>query len=108
MSYTEIHFGRFKVLAKGEKNIKEYINKHNIEVEYDDIYPTDYNKYCVTECYEGEKHLIEFIEHEELEEGDDFGKFHLNEDGTVSFGVSFYNGGCGLEEAIGDFYKRLK
>ena len=27
MSYTETHFGKFKVLAKGEENIRQYIKE---------------------------------------------------------------------------------
>ena len=111
MSYTETHFGKFKILAKGEENIRQYIKEHNIETdEYEDTWPSDTDKYCVTYPYEkdGDKYLIEFIEHEEFDEGDDFEKFRQNEDGTVNFGVQFYNGGCGLEEALGGFYKCLK
>ena len=109
MSYTETHFGKFKILAKGEENIRQYFKEHNIETD-DDIWPSDTDKYCVTYPYEkdGDKYLIEFIEHEELDEGDDFEKFRQNEDGTISFGVQFYNGGCGLEEALGNFYKHLE
>lgn len=109
MSCIETHFGRFKILAKGEENIRQYIKEHNIETDkYDDIWPSDTNKYCVTYPYEGDKYLIEFIEHEELDEGDDFEKFQQNKDGTISFGVQFYNGGCCLGEALGNFCKYLK
>ena len=111
MSYTETHFGKFKVLAKGEEAIEKYMKDHNIEPAYEgDLWPKDYEKYHITYPYEkdGDKYLIEFLEHEELDEGDDFEKFHQNEDGTISFGVQFYNGGCGLEEALGGFYKCLK
>lgn len=103
MSYIETHFGKFKILAKGEENIRQYIKEHNIETD-------DTHEYCVTYPYEkdGDKYLIEFIEHEELDEGDHFEKFQQNEDGTISFGVQFYNGGCGLEEALGNFYEYLK
>lgn len=110
MSYIETHFGKFKILAKGEENIRQYIKEHNIETdEYEDAWPSDTDKYCVTYSYEedGDKYLIEFIEHEELE-GEGFEKFQQNEDGTISFEVQFYNGGCGLFEALGDFYKCLK
>jgi len=103
MSYTETHFGKFKILAKGEENIRQYFKEHNIETDDDD-------KYCVTYPYEkdGDKYLIEFIEHEGLDDRDDFEKFRQNEDGTINFVVQFYNGGCGLEEALGNFYKYLK
>lgn len=109
MSYTETHFGKFKILARGEENIRQYIKEHNIETDrYDDMWPSNTDKYCITYPYEGDKYLIEFVEHEKLDEGDDFEKFQQNEDGTISFGVQFYNGGCGLEEALGNFYKHLK
>jgi len=110
MSYIETHFGKFKILAKGEENIRQYIKEHDIETDKYDGYPSDSDKYRVTYPYEkdGNKYLIEFIEHERLNEGDDFEKFQLNEDGTISFGVQFYNGGCCLEEALGNFYEYLK
>lgn len=111
MSCIETHFGKFKVLAKGEENIRQYFKEHDIETDkYDDIWPSDTYKYCVTCPYEkdGDKYLVEFIEHEELDEEDGFEKFQQNEDETISFGVQFYNGGCGLEEALGSFYKYLK
>lgn len=110
MSYTETHFGRFKILAKGEENIREYIKEHNIETDkYDDMWPSDTDKYCVTTPWErdGDNYLIEFLEHKELGEGEDFEDFHQNEDGTINFGVQFYNGGCGLAEALGNFYNHL-
>ena len=113
MSYTETHFGKFKVLAKGKENIKKYMKEHSIERCYpedpDDIWPANTDKYYVTYPYEkdGDNYLIEFLEHESLDEGEDFEKFHQNEDGTISFGVQFYNGGCGLEEALGGFYKHI-
>lgn len=111
MSCIETHFGKFKILAKGEENIRQYIKEHNIETdEYDDLWPSDTDKYCVTCPYEKDvdTYLIEFIEHEELSEGDDFEKYQQNEDGTISFGVQFYNGGCCLSEALGDFEKAIK
>ena len=110
MSCTETHFGKFKVLAKGEENIRQYIKEHNIETDkYEDTWPSDTDKYCVTYPYDkdGDKYLIEFIEHEALDDGEDFEKFRQNEDGTISFGVQFYNGGCGLFEALGGFYKHV-
>lgn len=111
MSCIETHFGKFKVLAKGEDNIRQYIKDHNIKTDkYDDLWPEDADKYCVTTPWEerdGDNYLIEFVEHEELCEGEDFEKFYQNDDGTVSFGVQFYNGGYGLSEALGSFYKHV-
>jgi len=110
MSYTETHFGKFKILAKGEENIKKYMEEHNIETCFpDDIWPADTEKYYVTYPWDkdGDNYLIEFLEHKAYDDGEGFEEFRQNEDGTVSFGVQFYNGGCGLEEALGDFYKYI-
>ena len=53
MSYIETHFGKFKILAKGEENIRQYFKEHDIETDkYDDICPFDTHKYCVTYPYE--------------------------------------------------------
>lgn len=110
MSWTETHFGKFKILATGRENINKYIREHNLEVddpEDDDLYPID-KKYCITYPYrKGNQHLIEFIEHEEFEDGEGFAKFAKNKDGTISFVVQFYNGGCFLGEALGDFESNL-
>ena len=106
MSYTETHFGTFKILARGRENINNYIKEHNLEVDDDncnDPYPTN-DKYCITYPYYKDKEecLIEFIEHEEFfDEG--FAKFIKNKDDTITFAVQFYNGGCCLSEALGDF-----
>lgn len=112
MSCTETHFGKFKVLAKGKENINKYIRDNKIEVDYDDsdlLHPSDYDKYDVTCPYDKslEPCLIEFIEHEEFNDGDDFEKFKLNQDGTISFAVQFYNGGCCLAEALGNFEEKI-
>lgn len=108
MSCTETHFGKFKVLAKGKENINKYIRDNKI---YDDLLsPSDYDKYSITYPYDKslEPCLIEFIEHEEYNDDDPgFAKFELNTDGTISFGVQFYNGGCCLSEVLGDFEKEL-
>ena len=111
MSWTETHFGKFKVLARGRENINSYIKEHNIKVDdpnCSDLYPID-NKYCITYPYDKNEQecLIEFISHEEFgEEG--FSKFIKNEDGTISFAVQFYNGGCCLDEVLSDFEKEIK
>ena len=106
MSYTETHFGKFKVLARGRENINNYIKEHNLEVDdpnCKDLYPIN-DKYCITYPYDRNKQecLIEFINHEEFEE-EGFAKFYNNKDGTIDFAVQFYNGGCCLGEALGDF-----
>lgn len=109
MSYIETHFGKFKVLARGRENINNYIKEHNIEVDdpnFNDLYPID-DKYCITYPYnkDNQECLIEFIDHEEYRE-EGFAKFIKNEDETISFATQFYNGGCCLGEALGNFEKK--
>lgn len=109
MSWTETHFGKFKVLARGKENINNYIKEHNIEVDdpdCEDLYPID-NKYCITYPFDKNKQecLIEFINHEKFNYDEGFAKFIKNDDGTINFVVQFYNGGCCLGEALGDFEK---
>ena len=95
MSYTETHFGKFKVLAKGEENIKKYMEEHGIERCFpddpDDIWPSDTEKYYVTCPWDkdGDTYLIEFLEHEALDEGEGFERYHQNEDGTINFAAYY-------------------
>lgn len=99
MSQTEIHIGKFKILAKGENNILEYIKEHNLEKFF------DINEYYIepeSEYYDilDGGILIEYIEHKKYGEYDDLVEFTKNEDGTINFMVQFYNGGCCLQEAL--------
>lgn len=112
MSYTETHFGKFKVLARGRENINNYIKENNIEVDDPNdknLYPVD-DKYCITYPYyeDDVECLIEFIEHTDLDDGNGFSKYSENPDGTIDFVVQFYNGDCWLGEALSDFEHELK
>lgn len=40
--------------------------------------------------------------------GEDIFKAKRNEDGTIDYVTQFYNGGCGLEEALDEALKRME
>lgn len=61
-----------------------------------------YDSYLITDS------KVYKIEKEELDPYDDILNAFLNEDGSISFEVKFYNGGCGLSEAIESAIKRNK
>ena len=117
LPYTETHFGKFIVRARGSKAIKEYCNEHKIpyyvyneddedinlegwdkERKYDIIYKfqDDVKPY--------EPILIEYLEHKTFgDENPDFSYFKHNKDGSVSFAIQFYNGGTCEQEVLGNF-----
>ena len=95
-------FGRWAFMKDDEWLAKKFANipsDVDFLLTHDAPYPYDKS---LESC------LIEFIEHEEYnDDNSGFAKFKLNTDGTISFGVQFYNGGCCLSEALGDFEKEL-
>lgn len=99
MSCTETHIGKFEILARGEDNIDNYL-RDPPEIK------TDGGSYLIIYKHlkPGYEHiLIHFLEHKYFDEDEYLSNFKKNEDGTYSFAVQFYNGGCCLGEALGDF-----
>lgn len=112
MSYTETHIGKLK----------------KVEI------TTSLNKWCEAKCKEkgileldrfdkdwierfkddnevkfffvGEN-VWETIEHIEIKEGNDIDIANVNEDGTISFVMQFYNGGTCLSECIEEKLEKL-
>lgn len=106
MSSTELHFGRFEVVARGEENIHKFIKENDVKVEDDYIEDDNYEiikKYNRKEKIYEDPILIHFLEHKYFNEEDYPEEFIKNEDGTYSFVVEFYNGGCCLAEALENF-----
>lgn len=104
MSCTETHIGKFEILARGEDNIDNYLKNHP-EIKTDGDWIDDENYEIIYKYLKPnyEHILIHFLEHQYFDEDDYLSNFKKNEDGTYSFAVQFYNGGCCLGEALGDF-----
>jgi hypothetical protein len=109
MSYTEIHFAKFKVLASSMKESEKYIKENKLDNLFDIKYKDgeleyiDQNKYGMDSKYysvSGGKYLIEYIAHEEFDDNDSFNMFSKNENGTYDLGACFYNGGTCLDEIL--------
>ena len=110
MSTTETHVGRFKILAKGTKNVLKYLEEHpEINVKVIKYGNDDYEIYSEDPKYEVIYHpkkdysLIEYIHHQEFEDYADIYHFQKEDDGTISFLCQFYNGGTWLGEVLGEF-----
>lgn len=115
MSQTEIHFGKLKVLARGNKSVFDYIEKHNLngkikECGFGDLeidFDTCDDNYIILHkdaSYgpDAEHILCEFITHKELDEGDDFYIMNKTDKDEYEFFCKFYNGGTCLEEILSE------
>ena len=128
MSYTEFHKGKFKIVARGDEAIKQYIKDNNLEerikldidektskIEYledtapfnHDMYDHEYNmityKQYLPNSYNynpnAEHLLIRYLEHEYFElDGDDIDIHRRTAKDEFEFAISFYNGGTCEQE----------
>lgn len=111
MSFTEKHIGRVQILTKTTDDTINYLRENKIEgiiyeVDLDGNvvdYDCDNEDYLLMKNYNtNQLCLLKFTYHKELDECEDINFKWENPDGTISFVTEFYNGGCGLEDAIGD------
>ena len=106
MSSTEFHTGKLKEIDMGpyeNENLAEQakflINKGFINCDFDE--ECDYFE-CSNIARIGNT-FYEIIDHYSASDEDqDIGQANKNEDGTISFMLQFYNGGCGFDEALED------
>lgn len=123
MSYTEFHKGKFKIVARGDEAIKQYINDNNLverinldideetgKIEYledtapfnHDMYDHEYNmityKRYLPNSYNynpnSEHLLIKYINHDHCDLDDGDIDIHRRiSKDEFEFAISFYNGG---------------
>lgn len=91
MSYTETHFGKLRRVEIDNDVTIEQWEESKRESLGDKLFEEKYIVFMYT--------AYEFLEHTNLGE-DDLDVFIENEDGTITFIVQFYNGGCGLGEVL--------
>lgn len=114
MSQQETRIGKIKLIEKLEnenleQQCKRILDEANFKV--DDC--CDTYKEAIEEYGDFEKYIIyknnlyEVIEDIKQDDCDIF-EANMNEDGTISYTVSYYNGGCCLSEAIERSLKKLK
>ena len=123
MSYTEFHKGKFKIVARGDEAIKQYIKDNNFEERIElyinketgkiedlediapfnhDMYDHEYNmityKRCLPNSYNrnpnAEHLLIRYIDHYHCDLGEEDINIHSRTaKDEFEFAISFYNGG---------------
>lgn len=113
MSETEYWKGKLtKIEAKENESIEDTAKRllGGMDILKTDYYDT-YVEYIKSECY-NEILLIDGVFYKvdasQLDSDMDIANIELNSDGTINFVVSFYNGSCGLDDALEDAMKDVK
>jgi hypothetical protein len=115
MSQTETHFGKLRRVVFPEGQTLEQW----CEAKCNELGKTELSSWCKTwyeqlrdvndeDVYFANDELWETIEDFSAEEGDDIYQMHLNENGTVTYVMQFYNGGTCLSECIEESLARLE
>ena len=114
MSYTELHTGKFRIVAKGVDEIDAYINANNLtdKVDRDEYngkvsyYIDDKEGYDIV-VVKDTPVMIQYDYHNEEEASDYISHINKGADGSYNFVMMFYNGGTCLSEMISDELKHL-
>jgi hypothetical protein len=110
MSRTEHHLGKLipvELTGTVEETCKSILKEMDIP---ESIWFDNFREQLEDECYK--KYLVTDdaiykIESEEIDPYEDIAKATKNEDGSISFEVKYYNGGCGFSEAIEAAIERM-
>lgn len=112
MSRVETHFGKFKILAYGNKAVLDYIERNNLsdkikECGWCDTIDFDVEDKNYIVLHKDAKYgsnaehiLCEFIVHREFDEGDCIDIMQQTDPKEFEFFIQFYNGGTCLEEVL--------
>ena len=113
MSYTELHTGKFSIVAKGVDEIDAYVNANNLTDKVDrNEYNGKVSYYIDDEGYnivvvKDIPFMIKYDYHKEEEACDYVSYINKEPDGSYDFIMMFYNGGTCLSEMIGDELEHL-
>ena len=113
MSYTELHTGKFSIVAKGVDEIDAYVNANNLTDKVDrNEYNGKVSYYIDDEGYnivvvKDIPVMIKYDYHKEEEACDYVSYINKEPDGSYYFIMMFYNGGTCLSEMIGDELEHL-
>ena len=125
MSCTELHTGKFRIVAQTTEDTFNFINKNLSKYWKPEITPGNHVNVDETDNYMEEfwqankdfpykkldvgnqSYLIEMLEHKEFGEDEYPLEVSKNEDGTFDFIAQFYNGGTCLEECLEEELERL-
>jgi hypothetical protein len=114
MSQVEVHVGQLMKIDKLESTTpeewcKEYFLENGI-TQLDHYYES-WVEYFNDEYYEEflvhKNDIYRKIKDTECYGGDDIYHAHKNENGTIDYILSYYNGGCGFTEAIEEALNNL-
>jgi hypothetical protein len=106
MSQTEIHIGKIKELPRQGSSFEDWceivckIHGATEISEYSETWKETIEDLLHDKLLIIGERIFQYEEHKELEEGDDILEMNRNQDGTISFVTSFYNGGTFLEEML--------
>ena len=114
MSYTELHTGKFSIVAKGVDEIDAYVNANNLtdKVDRDEYngkvryYIDDNEEYDIV-VVKNTPVMIKYDYHKEEELCDYISYINKETDGSYDFIMMFYNGETDLSEMIGDELEHL-
>ena len=113
MSYTELHTGKFSIVAKGVDEIDAYVNANNLTDKVDrNEYNGKVSYYIDDEGYnivvvKDIPVMIKYDYHKEAEACDYVSYINKGPDDSYDFIMMFYNGGTCLSEMIGDELEHL-
>lgn len=107
MSYTELHTGKFKIVAKGVDEINTYVKENNLanKVERQEYngkvsYYIDDNKEYDIVNVKNVPVMIKYDYHTEEEAHDFVSHMDKDQDGSYNFIMMFHNGGTCLSEML--------
>ncbi len=118
MSYTELHFGKLKILNEelSDEAFKKFL-KQNKGLYADDLKEKleDSSLILVTQgdwrgknLYAFHKNtLYEFLEHKQPEDAEFLHETEMNNEGTIDFTYLFYNGGTCFEEMLEEGLEKI-
>ena len=125
MSCTELHTGKFRIIAQTTEDTFNFIAKNlskywkpeissrgYVDIEETGAYIEEYFWADKNFPYKmlnvgNQTYLVEMLEHKEFGEDEYPLEISKNEDGTFDFIAQFYNGGTCMEECLEEALERL-
>lgn len=117
MSETVLYIGKLKPVEKllnvdetFEERCKRILKEHNY-LELND-YCDSWEEMLCDELYDEyvivDEDIYKIVEKNYRSIDDDVFEAHINNDGTISYEVMYYNGGCSFNEAIEEALQNIK
>ena len=114
MSWVETHFGKIRILARGNKAVYDYIERNNLSDKIKDCgwadeidFDTEDDNYIILHKdakygSDAEHILCEFVVHKEFDEGECVDILQKTGPEEFEFFTQFHNGGTCLEEVLSE------